>query len=804
MIVSLRWLSEFLPHFNLKTTEEIAQKLTMGGLEVESISSLGEGLYGVVIGEVLLKRKHPNADKLSICEVNIGKEKLSIVCGAANVREGIKVAVATIGTRLPNGITMKSSKIRGELSEGMILSESELGLTGTSTGIMELPNELAVGRSLTDALDLKDTLIEIAPTPNRGDCLSYLGIAREVAALCRKEGAKLVPPTISLHEISQPASQFIRVEIDDLEACPRYSARIVRNLKIAPSPFWLRQRLERNGVRPINNVVDITNYVMLEMGQPLHAFDLKKIRGGVIRVRLSKDGENISTLDGKDRKLNKGDILICDGDRPLALGGVMGGEDSEVSSATTEVLIESAYFNPTKIRLTSRRLNLISESSYRFERGIDPENVIKALHRAAHLMQDICGGEVLNGALDSYPKPLKKCVIGFRPEMAKRILGSEITPKESGEILSSLGFHIKSATQDILQVEVPSWRLNDITRDIDLIEEIARIRGYETIAPTLPGGRFVENILPPEDSLLRLKNNLTDSLVRLGWREAINLSFVSPQLLKSFYDKDNIASLLNPLGEEFSALRPTLIPSLLQTLRKNISQQNKNLMLFELRTVFSAQGRTVDEKYNLTAVATGERNPIFWGEKASEITYYDLKGDLDALIKSIKRSVEFKSTKDGLTYLHPLNQQNIFISNHCLGWVGEIHPDYLERFEIENRVFAFNLDVTKLLDLRVENNRYKTISKYPTVSRDIAVLMSRDVEVGRVLELITKNKPGILNNFILFDVYLGEHIPRDKKSAAINLHFGTEERTLTDDEVDQSLIELINAIQKDGTFKIRE
>lgn len=807
MIISLRWLSQFLPHFDLTDAKEVAHRLTMGGIEVESVTRLGEGLNGVVVGEVVSKKGHPDADKLSLCEVDIGgggKERLSIVCGAANVREGLKVPVAIIGTELPNGLKIKSTKIRGEISNGMICSESELGLTGTSAGIMELPKEAKIGLPITEALDLKDSLLDIALTPNRGDCLSYLGIAREVAAICRKEGAKLVAPAAGLHEISQPTSQFLRVENEDHEACPRYTARIVKNLRVVSSPFWLQTRLERNGIRPINNIVDITNYVMLEMGQPLHAFDMKKIKGGVIRVRLSESGEKIVTLDKKERKLEKGDILICDAKTPIALGGVMGGEDSEVSATTSEVLIESAFFNPTRIRLTSRRLNLISESSYRFERGVDPENVIKALHRAAYLMQDICGGEILNGALDSYPKPFKKMVICFRPERAKRIVGTGISPEESGEILSALGFHIKSATQDILQVAVPSWRLNDVTREVDLIEEITRIRGYESIPSSLPGGRFVANILPPEDTLLQLKDDLSDTLVKFGWREAINFSFVSPQLLKSFDISDKLVTLLNPLGEEFSILRPTLIPSLLNSVRRNIALQNMNLRLFELRSVFQSRGKSVVERYHMAAVATGERAPRFWGDEAKEITFYDVKGDLEALLKAVNRGVDFRPLEDVPPYLHPSNNQEVSVSGMSIGWVGEIHPDILDTLEIERRVFAFNIDVSNLLETESAKNIFKSIPRYPVISRDIAVLMPRETEVGKLLAIISNNRPNILNSFEVFDVYRGEHIPKDKKSVAINLNFGSPDKTLKDDEVDAALNKLIVAIQKGDTFKLRE
>src|SRR3990167_2698224 len=586
MKISLRWLQDFFPKKTF-SVEDLADKLTMSGLEVETITDTGKNLKGVIIGHVLSKKKHPSADRLSICEVDLGGGlKKQIVCGAANVREGLKVAVAPVGTLLPNGMKIEKSKIRGEMSEGMICSAPELGLSVTSEGILELPLNVGVGKPFADEMDLQDAILEVAITPNRGDCLSYIGIAREISALYYREKLTYRLPEFKLSEKGEWIDKLIGVKIEDPKACPRYTCRIIKNLKVGPSPDWIQRRLQANGIRPINNLVDVTNYVLLEFGQPLHAFDYDKLQGKKIIVRGAKDGETIVTLDGKERALNSRDILICDSKGPNALGGVMGGVGTDVSPSTKTVLLESAYFDPTHVRLTSRRLGLISESSYRFERGIDPDGVLKALDRAAGMIAEFGSGEVIQGSIDCYPTKVKVPEILFRPERAEKILGASIKKKESEEILLSLGCELLSEKRERLRVKPPTWRLRDLLREADLIEEVARLKGYDQIKDSLPRGSWEEGVLPAQDPLFSLRNKISNHLNGLGWLETIHFSFLSPSFLKKASIEEKGASLVNPLGEEFSVLRPSLLPSLLECVRKNLFMQSKDLKLYEVRSVF--------------------------------------------------------------------------------------------------------------------------------------------------------------------------------------------------------------------------
>ena len=801
MIVTYNWLKEFVD-FDLSPAD-LAELLTMLGLEVEGLEARGEGMDSIVVAMVEEKIQHPNADKLSLCKVNNGKELLAIVCGAQNFKVGDKVALAQIGTVLPGDFKIKRSKIRGEESWGMLCSEKELGLSDESSGIIVLPTEYELGVPLFEALGLKDTILEIGLTPNRADCLSIIGVAREIAA---KLGVPVKYPGHVVEERGANIAGIAAVIVEDPQLCPRYSARFISGCKIGPSPGWLVNRLKSAGLRSINNVVDVTNYVLMEYGHPLHAFDFERLAGGKIIVRRAADGERFITLDGQERILNAADLTIRDNDKAVALAGIMGGENSEISDDTTDILLESAYFNPSSTRLTSKRLGLHTDASHRFERGTDINILIRALDRAAFLIAELTGGRVAKGVLDIYPKKFASRKIRARVETINRILGLHLTGDSIRRFFQNLEFTAETVAPGVFEVEVPSFRV-DIEREIDLVEEIARLNGFENIPVTMPKARVFSD-LPPRHQRLekRLRNLLSDQ----GFNEVINFSFIDPELFdRLLLDADDprriTVKLRNPLVEEQSVMRTTLLPSLLETAVKNISFREVNQRIFELRRVYQPkqeQELPIEPLY-LAGLITGRREAEGWNQEKYQVDFFDAKGILENIFSDFKVKDVLYSPESAEKFYHPGKACNIFLGNELTGTIGELHPDVMENFGIEQSVYYFEINFERLVTLSREISAVSPPSRFPDSIRDVAMLIADDISFMKVYESVNTLKIHEIEEVGIFDLYKGEHIPPGQKSIAIRMRYRSQEKTLTDDEVSRFHEKVISHLINEFKVTIR-
>jgi phenylalanyl-tRNA synthetase beta chain len=801
MKVTYNWLREFV-EFD-RPPEELAELLTMLGLEVESIEYIGADLDDVIVALVEERAQHPNADKLSLCRVNNGKEVINVVCGAQNFKSGDKVALAQVGCTLPGDFKIKKSKIRGEESCGMLCSEKELALADESAGIMVLSPDLPLGTPVFEALGIKDVLFEIGLTPNRADCLSVIGIAREIAA---KLGKKVRYASHEIPENGPDIGSVASVEIIDPDLCPRYTARYVSGCKIAPSPQWLVNRLKAVGQRTINNVVDVTNYVLMEYGHPLHAFDFRQLAGGKIIVKRASEGEKFTTLDGQERILNSTDLTIRDTGRAVALAGIMGGENSEIADDTTDILIESAYFNPSAIRLTSKRLGIHTESSHRFERGADLHIVTTVLDRAASLIAELSGGTVAKGAIDAFPAPQPEKKLKVRVARVNSILGLDLDAAYIAEIFKNLEFGVVTASDGQLEVSVPSFRV-DIEREIDLVEEVARLHGFENIPMTMPVAQVFSDRIPRYQILER---EVKSHLAGAGFNEVINFSFASQQdigkLNLSHSDRRSSAvALLNPLVDEHAVMRTTLLPALLQTVARNFSLRNFNLRLFEMRRVYWVKpGHELpDEPLHVAGIITGLRNPEGWNQPKDTVDFFDLKGVLESLTALFKLP-ELSFAAGGVEpFYHPGKAAAIICEGQLIGTLGEIHPDVQEAFEIERPVYYFELDFATLVNISSDSLTVKAPSRFPDTYRDIAMLMDSQTSSAAIVECIKGVKSDKTRTVEIFDVYTGDKIPDGQKSIAVRVRYGSFDRTLTDEEVSKVHQKIINNLISELNIKVR-
>ena len=801
MRVSLNWLKEYVD-FDLDPSE-LAELLTMSGLEVEGIETVGTDLKGVVVAQIISISSHPQADQISLCRVRVGEEVLSIVCGARNMMEGDRVALALVGAELPQGTKIMKAKIRGEISEGMLCSEAELGLSTSSEGIMILPPEAPIGVPLTDFLNVRDHILEVSLTPNRGDCLSMIGMAREVAALT---GGKVHYPIPQLEEGEERIEDSVQVSILDPDLCPRYSARLIRGLQIGHSPFWLRVRLERAGMRSINNVVDVTNYVMLEYGQPLHAFDFDLLDGREIVVKRARTGETFCTLDGVERVLGKDTLMICDAHKPVAIGGIMGGLNSEIKEDTSWVLLESAYFSPPGIRLTSKALGIQTESSFRFERGIDPEGVVPASLRATTLISELTGGEVLKGVVDHYPAPIPRSKILLRLKRVNALLGMRLEREGVNDILNRLQIEVKEDRGEEWLVSPPTYR-GDITREIDIIEEIGRLKGYDLIPSQTPKMWILPFRKKREEEL---EEQAKKVLVSLGFYEVITYNFISPQSLRALrLPSDDYRlhplTLLNHLTEEQSVMRTTLLPGLLETARYNLSHKERDLKIFELREVyFPKEGEKLpQERRFLAGMVMGAFAGGGWNVSPKEVDFYDIKGCIERLFFELRAPSPTFTSGGREPYLHPNKEAVVKSDGETVGVLGELHPEVAEGYKLPSGVYMFELDFPSLMRKVSEEVKFTSLPRFPSIIRDVAVVVRKEVNAGQIAGVIKKRGNRFMESVDIFDCYWGDPIPQGQKGLAFRIRYRSSERTLTDEEVNSLHQEVLERLQEVPELIIR-
>lgn len=786
MKFTLNWLKQYID-FDMSPAA-LADRLTMLGLEVDAVQDLYPELDQVKVARIDAVHPHPNADKLVLCDISVGEKKCRVVCGAPNARAGLLTAIALPGAVLPGGFKVKPAKIRGEASEGMLCSEKELGISGDQAGIMELSDNLESGQSLSDALSLQDTFIEVDLTPNRPDCASVIGIAREVAGFA---GNRLNPPVDkeALPQLTGEGGAF-SVEVEAPDGCPRYTARMLTNVTIGPSPWWLRQKLLAIGMRPINNVVDVTNFVMMEYGQPLHAFDYKKVAGGQIIVRKARTDEKITTLDGVERQLDPEMLLICDAERPVAIAGIMGGENSEVSESTTEVLLESAYFDAISVRRTAGKLNLSTESSYRFERGVDPQGVPNALERAVRLIAELAGADVVAGGVDCCEDIKEPPPITLRVQRAGEQLGMDFSAEDISRALAGIEIDVEQVDDQTLTVYPPSFRV-DLEREADLVEELARLRGYDEIPTSLP---MVPMSFPEYDAERDIRKQISRLMVSLGFNEAINYSFVTAKHFDMLGLADNdpareTVRLLNPLTEDQSIMRTTLLPGLLENLRRNINHQNYDVRLFEIgKAFYYKKGQDLpDEQQRLTALLCGRKHPysprLYDGETAVDM--HDVKGVAETLLDDLRFSqVSIVPADKPISYVEAESFVDFKVGNRSIGNFGKINAPVLKAFGIKQDVFFLDLNLDALYHLSPAPRLFRELPKFPAVQWDIAVLVPDRVAGGELLAAITESGEPLVESAEIFDVYYGKNIAKGYKSVAISVTYRSNSQTLNDETVD--------------------
>ena len=797
MNVTLNWLKIYIDYE--LSPNELADRLTMLGIEVESVKQLGAELEGVIVGSVTSIRPHPNADKLVLCQVDTGEtEELQIVCGAPNVREGIRAPVATIGATLPVGLTIKRAKLRGETSQGMLCSEKELGLSDDAAGLMELPTDTPLGTPLSEALGLDDIVFELEITPNRPDCLSLIGVAREIRA---ETGNPLKLPTVDLKESGINVRDLTSVTIDAPDLCPRYTARVIQGVKVAESPAWLQQRLESVGIGVINNIVDATNFVLMEYGQPLHAFDYHKLTENRIVVRRATDSEEITTLDEVERELTSDMLVIADAEKPVALAGIMGGYDSEITETTCDILLESAYFNPSSVRATAKALGISTEASYRFERGADPGVVLAALERAAHLIAELAGGTICEGTVDVYPGQQPLTQIQLRPERVNFVLGTTLEAAEMPQILNRLGFDV-DATGEVYQVVVPTFR-SDVTREIDLIEEIARVYGYDNIPTTLPKGDIP---VPAPNPKTEVHRRIKHFLLSAGMMEAVNYSFCDPTCfdrirLNSDDPLRNTLKLRNPLSPEMSVLRTTLTPGLLANAQHNRNHQIDTIALFEIGSVFVHDGEK-KEPERVTGVLAGQIGEGVYSDPYRSPDFFDIKGLVEGTLEACG-VVDWTLQKTDTPTFHPGRNAEVLLSDRRLGVFGEVHPEVLENYDLPYKAYLFEFDLEGLADATIFAKRFEPISIYPKIARDLAIVVDKEILSDMPTELIYTTGGDTVDSVRLFDVYEGEQVPEGKKSLAYTITYHSAIETLTDKAVNALHDEVVKCLNRELGAELR-
>lgn len=782
MKFSEQWLREWVnPNID---SQALMDQITMAGLEVDGAEPVADAFEGVVVAEIVECEQHPNADKLKVCQVSTGTDRVQVVCGAPNARAGLKVALAQVGGVLPGDFKIKKAKLRQVESQGMLCSEKELGLSDSHEGILELAEDAPVGVDLREALNLNDLAIEVDLTPNRADCLSIAGLAREVGVLNQLEA---IGPVIKA--VAPVHDDVFPIVLEDTAGCPRYAGRVLNNVNVAAStPVWMVERLRRAGIRSIDPVVDVTNYVMLELGQPMHGFDLDRLEGGII-VRRARAGEKLELLDGQTLNLEPGVLLIADSTGPLAMAGVMGGEQSGVSPNTQRVFLESAYFDPIEIAGRARAYGLHTDASHRFERGVDPQLQALAVERATQLLVEICGAEpgpiMVEEDADRIPKPV---LINLDAAHLASALGMTVANDDVLRILTGLGFKTVKDNTDSWTFEAPSWRF-DMAIEADLVEEIARIYGYNRLPVTLPkaalGPRGRSEQAVPVDSLV-------DRMAALGYQEAITYSFVEPGLQTAMFPKDAGIELANPISADMSVMRVSLWPGLLKAASHNLNRQQDRVRLFETGLRFRATENGTEQTPMLAGVATGTRWPKGWYENSESLDFFDMKGDLEQVLALVK-GVGFEFVSGQHPSLHPGQCARIERNGKLVGYVGALHPNLARQLEIKQPTFMFELRLDRVLKAALPS--FQPLSRYPASTRDLAVVVDEDTPVSELMNTVREKAGDDLEKSTLFDIYRGKGIDSQRKSVALGLTWQNPSRTLTDDEINNLMDSIIATLQ---------
>jgi len=791
MKISTNWLREWISVD--AATEQLAERLTMAGLEVESIIPAAPAFDGVVIAEITHCEQHPDADRLTVCQVSTGTDSWQIVCGAPNARVGMKAPLATLGATLPGDFKIRRSKLRGVESHGMLCSAKELGLSDDASGLLELPATAPVGADLREWLQLDDEVIETDLTPNRSDCLSMRGVAREVGALYGLPFQELSSADVDVTLDDQP-----EISVLAADACPRYLGRIIRGVDVAAeSPVWLTERLRRAGLRSLSAVVDITNYVMLELGQPLHAFDLNKIEGGLV-IRYAENDETLELLNGQTVTLRDDTLVIADHQRPQALAGIMGGEDSAVTDDSVDILLESAFFAPGKLAGRARQYGLHTDSSHRFERGVDPELTRRAMERATELILQITGGSAgpIVVVADQNTLPAMP-EIHLREARIERILGIAIAPAEVEAILTRLGLDVQSA-EDGWRVRVPSYRF-DLAIEVDLIEELARIWGYERIPARRPAQAVV---MSPQPENRLTQRRIRELLVDLGYQEAITYSFIEPGMQQLFDPEQTPLALANPISSDLSVMRTNLWPGLIDAVLYNQNRQQEQVRLFEIGLRFRGELSTLSQDRMLAGVASGARFPEQWAVADEPVDFYDVKGDIEALLALTGLSAQFEFKAAAHPALHPGQSAQILRDGQAVGWLGALHPQLERELDLDGRTFVFELLLESITTAKTPS--FAALSRYPSIRRDLAILVADSVDSGAVLRSVQAVAGDLLRDVFIFDVYRGKGVPEGRKSLAIGLILQDSSRTLVDQDVDEVMSRTVTRLGQEFSAVLRE
>lgn len=793
MKIPFEWLKEFVV-IDIEPVE-LANKLTMRGFEIESIEKITPQFNGVIVGCIKDIVIAPEFDNLSLCIIDTGKEEVPVLCGAKNIKKGDKVPIALPGARLPDIPVIEEKNIKGYKSVGMLCSEKELGISDDHSGIFILTDEFTVGRALNEELNIDDIVFDVNVPPNRGDCLSVFGIAREVASILNQKAK--IPVFEMPKNRKERVEDFISLSVLDTEACPRYVLRMIENIEIKPSPYWMRRRIQRCGMRPINSIVDVTNYVMLEFGQPLHAFDYERLRNRRIEVKLAEKPITFRTLDGIDRPLEKGDLLICDGEGPVALAGIMGGENSEITDTTKVIALESAYFNPFIIRKTARRLGLKSEASLRFEKGIDLENVDFAAQRAICLMHEIAGGTVLDGSLEVYRAKAREGIFVSFGKI-NEVLGTNIDHNLILNALRSIDLHILKEEEKGFIVSVP-WFRHDITEYMDIVEEVARIYGYENIPVTTPKSHIVQLKRNKKNKII---SKIKEYLVACGFFEVINFAFYSIKDIENFFIKNgdkrySFVQILNPISKEYGIMRTFMAPNVIRNIAYNLNRGIKNLRLFEIGKVFYSikEQKLPEEDLHLFIALTGKERDYHWKEQFENIDFFDIKGVMEGLFERTGLNFILKKTDE--PFLEEKYSADILLNSKKIGWMGEIKRDVLDIYEIEQKVYCGELNLMPFMDVAALDFKFKAIPRYPQVIRDFSFFVDESIPVSMVMDKIKEMSPLIISVDV-FDMFR-----KEKRSLSFRVVFQSFEETLRDETVNVIQEKIINELTKIDGISLR-